>query len=147
MKKIFFSVVHLLKRFLGVREFRMLVILLLREAIALALFSLAAILSLESILPGTISLRESVLFFILGTAFALSLERILSKTLPPTRETPVHTSTKTRFLIWGFFLWTTILFANALLGFHPAIIAGTVVLTMILFRAFFVALFEKTGGA
>ncbi len=138
MKKISLSRIPI-KAFLEKEELRMIAVLLSREAIALSLFSLAILLSLESLLPGTVSLRESMLFFVLGIAGAILVERRLSKTLQPAslQGALAPTSGKTRALFWGFIFWATFLLGNALFGFHPAIILILLLITTPLLAIFF----------
>ncbi|MFZ1736282.1 MAG: hypothetical protein WBC29_04145 [Candidatus Moraniibacteriota bacterium] len=134
-----------MKAFFEKEELRMIAVLLSREAIALSLFSLAILLSLESLLPGTVSLRESMLFFVLGIAGAILIERRLSSTLQTTslQEVSVPTSGKTRILFWGFILWAAFLLGNALFGFHPAIIFILLLITTPLLALFFNMAFGK----
>ncbi|QQR77898.1 MAG: hypothetical protein IPJ67_02020 [Candidatus Moraniibacteriota bacterium] len=128
-----------MKAFFEKEELRMIAVLLSREAIALSLFSLAILLSLESLLPGTVSLREGMLFFVLGIAGAILIERRLSSTLQATslQEVSVPASGKMRILFWGFILWAAFLFGNALFGFHPAIIFILLLITTPLLALFF----------
>ncbi len=151
MKKNFLFINRSLKKFFSAKELRILTVLLLREALALALFSLVAILSLESILPGTVSLRESTLFFILGIALSLSLEQTFAKTIPIIQETSApkneRANKRARFLFVGFFLWATILFGNSLLGFHPVIVVGTLFAMLGLLWTFFGITFKKTADS
>lgn len=128
-----------MKAFFEKEELRMIAVLLSREAIALSLFSLAILLSLESLLPGTVSLREGMLFFVLGIAGTILIERRLSSTLQATslQEVSVPASGKTRILFWGFILWAAFLSGNALFGFHPAIIFILLLITTPLLALFF----------
>ncbi len=127
------------KSFFEKEELRMIAVLLSREAIALALFSLAILLSLESLLPGTVSLRESMLFFVLGIAGVILIDRHLSSTLQSAslQSISVPASGKTRTLFWGFILWAAFLLGNALFGFHPAIIFILLLITTPLLALFF----------
>ncbi len=126
-------------------EPRIIATLLSREAIVLALFSLAMLLSMESLLPGTVSLRESMIFFILGIATILIAERYLSKTLKPESLSALSppSSGKTRVFFWGFIAWSAFLIGNALFGFHPAIIALLLLITAPLLALFFGVAFES----
>lgn len=123
---------------LPVETLRTMGVLLLREAVALSLFSLAALLSLESLLPGTVSLRESMIFFILGIACVLVVEQRLSGTISPIREkTRARTSKRMRVLFVGFILWSAFLLGNALFNFHPAVILAVLLLTIPVLVLFF----------
>lgn len=108
-----------------IETLRVIVVLLLREALMLSLFSLAILLSLESLLPGTVSLRESMIFFILGIACMLVVERKISDTISLSSIQNPHqgASKRMRVLFFGFVLWAAFLLGNALFNFHPAIIA------------------------
>lgn len=133
------------KAFLGRGELRVIATLLSREAIALSLLSLAILLSLESLLPGTVSLRESMLFFILGIAGALLVERRLSSSLQSIlpQNASASPSWKTRVLFWGFIIWSAFLLGNALFGFHPALILIILLVIIPLLALFFDMAFGK----
>lgn len=126
-------------------ELRMMAALLSREAIALSLLSLAILLSLESLLPGTVSLRESMLFFILGIAGGILIERRLPSALQP--KSPQKKSTTSvkgkRALFWCFILWAAFLFWNSLFGFHPVLILIILLITTPLLALFFDMAFGK----
>lgn len=125
------------------KEVRILGVLLLREALILSLLSLAIFLSLESILPGTVSLRAGILFFITGIAFALFLEHSLLKTVSfPIEITRANTKSRRGFFIL-FFLWASFLLGNSLYGFHIGIIVILILITLPLLWIFF-TLREKT---
>lgn len=144
MKKLLPSRISV-KAFFGREELRVIATLLSREAIALSLLSLAILLSLESLLPGTVSLRESMLFFILGIAGALLVERRLSSSLQSIlpQNASASPSRKTRVLFWGFILWSAFLLGNALFGFHPALILIILFVTTPLLALFFDMAFGK----
>lgn len=139
------------KKIIKKEELRIIVVLLLRETIALSLFSLAILLSLESLLPGTVSLRESMLLFIIGIAGTLLVERKLSSILKPESSSCKDAShqlpaqKKQTFLFWGFIIWSAFLLGNALFGFHPAIILILLIITTPLLAIFFDITFGKTG--
>ncbi|QQS20636.1 MAG: hypothetical protein IPL87_03635 [Candidatus Moraniibacteriota bacterium] len=112
-------------------EFRLVAHQLVRDAIFLSLIALIGILSLESILPGTISLRFGIVFFSAGILLLLLAEQALAPhTLPPPKE-------KIPSKRWGrilFFGWSVFLFANALVGFHPIVLLFSVLATLLSFR-------------
>lgn len=127
------------------QELRLVLLLLLHEGIILSLIALAAILSLESILPGTISLRYGSIFFIIGIGIALSLERSLAASLPTEtfEQKKSRSPFATRLFFFGFLLWATFLFGNALIGFHPFIIPGLVLCAGILALTLFDEVFSE----
>lgn len=112
--------------------------ILLREGILLSLGTLAILLTLEGLLPGTVSLRIGVLFFILVISIALFAKYALSRehsvlSTKKTRNIPP----KIRKLILGFsILWVAFLLGNSLIGFHLAFIATTLAITMPLLKIF-----------
>ena len=122
---------------LPMETLRIMGVLLLREAVALSLFSLAILLSLESLLPGTVSLRESMIFFILGIACVLVVEQRLSGTLSPVEHKTRSSSKRMRVLFVGFIVWSAFLLGNALFSFHPAVILAVLLLTVPILILFF----------
>ena len=125
---------------------RIMGVLLLREAVALSLFSLAILLSLESLLPGTVSLRESMIFFILGIACVLVVEQRLSGTLSPVEHKTRSSSKRMRVLFVGFIVWSAFLLGNALFSFHPAVILAVLLLTVPILILFFGMAFGDRSG-
>lgn len=127
------------------QELRLVLLLLFHEGITLSLIALAAILSLESILPGTISLRYGSIFFIIGIGVALSLERSLAASLPTEafEQKKSRSPFAPRLFFFGFLLWAMFLFGNALIGFHPFIIPGLVLCAGILAFTLFDEVFSE----
>jgi hypothetical protein len=134
-----------LRALLQTKEARFVTARLLYEALVLSLVALAALLSLESILPGTISLRTGVLFFILGIAILLVAERALSRALPELKNSSSgYSPKKKRFFLGLFSFWILFLLGNSLLGFHPSIVISIILLTFPLLWLFFI--WEDDGG-
>ncbi len=127
------------------QELRLVLFLLFHEGITLSLIALAAILSLESILPGTISLRYGSIFFIIGIGIALSLERSLAASLPTEafEQKKSRSPFAPRLFFFGFLLWAMFLFGNALIGFHPFIIPSLVLCAGILAFTLFDEVFSE----
>lgn len=133
----------LIDRFAKKRELLLLTILLLREGVRILLIALATLLSFESILPGTVSLRNISVFFVASIASLLFGEQILSKKLPAslTKKERITLSGRMKFFLTSFFLWAAFLFGNALIGFHPWIVAILMVTVPPLIWLFFSAVF------
>ena len=131
---------------LPMETLRIMGVLLLREAVALSLFSLAILLSLESLLPGTVSLRESMIFFILGIACVLVVEQRLSGTLSPVEHKTRSSSKRMRVLFVGFIVWSAFLLGNALFNFYPAVILAVLLLTVPILILFFGMAFGDRSG-
>lgn len=119
-------------------EANVVAVTLLREGIFLSLGSLVILLSLEGLLPGTVSLRTGILFFILLISIALLAERTLSSTLPATSIENTRTlPTKMEHAISIlFFTWATFLLGSSLIGFHPVLIIVILIVTIPLLRVF-----------
>lgn len=131
----------LLRKILVSKEIRVIFLLLLREAMLLSLLSLALLLSLESLLPGTVSLRESMIFFILGISCMILAERHFSHFhgVPPQADASPKKSTsrRMRMLFIGFVLWAIFLLGNALFGFHLATVSIVLIMTIPILSLFF----------
>lgn len=111
-------------------------VILLREGIFLSLGALIILLSLEGLLPGTVSLRTGILFFILLISIALLAERTLSHGLPAasienTRTLPKKTRRAISIL---FVTWTTFLIGSSLIDFHFTLIIAILAITIPLLR-------------
>ena len=101
--------------------------LILREGIALALVFFAGLLTLETILPGSVSLRTNLAPLIAGIAIALFFEEALGTKIQET-SMPKKRSKQSLFVFFAFLFWTLLLFGIASIGFHPAIV-GIIALT------------------
>lgn len=119
-------------------EANVVAVTLLREGIFLSLGALIILLSLEGLLPGTVSLRTGILFFILLISIALLAERTLSSTLPATSIENTRTLPKKmeHAISILFFTWTTFLLGSSLIGFHPVLIIVILIVTIPLLRVF-----------
>lgn len=122
--------------FIRREELRLLARLLIRESMTLSLIALVFALSLESILPGTVSLRFGIIFFVMGILLAVALENALAHNSKNTPHKKESLRTK-RFLIIALFAWSIFIFGNALIGFHPVIIAVVLVMMISLVSLLF----------
>lgn len=140
------------KNFFKKLEAKIFLSLLLREIVVILVFTIAIFLTLESILPGTVSVRMFILFFILGISVALVAESSVSKTIPEiqNRENAnkknfhfLHGSKKEIFLSVMLFSWVTFLIGSSSIGFPPAIIVILIIFTSLILWLFFKIIFDS----
>lgn len=140
-----------LKRFLEKPEARIFLSLLLREIILISIVTMAISLTLESILPGTVSVRSLILFFILGLSIALMAESHISKTIPAIKngenmnEKKIYGKKVKALSLTILFSWVILLIGSASIGFPPLIIFVLLILTPFLLWLFLKIIFDPNG--